>query len=165
MKFGLIPYQIYTDGSAKGSDYAHRAGGWSFVILHDGDVVAEGSGGENDTTNQRMELRAAVEGIRNALHLAGRSKDAVFEIYSDSAYLVNCYIQRWYKGWQRYGWYTKEGKPVKNQDLWEELIPHFENFHYSFIKTRGHSNDKWNERADELAQKAAEQARLAGKEI
>lgn len=165
MKFGLIPYQIYTDGSAKGSDYAHRAGGWSFIILYDGCVVAEGSGGENDTTNQRMELRAAIEGIKNARHLANNSKNAVFEIYSDSAYLVNCYIQHWYKGWQQFGWYNSKNEPVKNQDLWEELIPYFENLHYSFIKIKGHSKDQWNDRVDKLAQAAAEQARLAGKEI
>lgn len=165
MKFGLIPYQIYTDGSAKGSDYAHRAGGWSFLILYDGGVVAEGSGGEHDTTNQRMELRAAIEGIKNAQHLANNSKDAVFEIYSDSAYLVNCYIQRWYNGWRRNGWRNAKDEPVRNQDLWQELIPCFENFHYAFIKIRGHSQDKWNDRVDKLAQAAAEQARLAGKEI
>ena len=112
-----------------------------------------------------MELRAALEGIKNARHLANNSKDAVFEIYSDSAYLVNCYIQRWYKGWQQFGWYNSKNEPVKNQDLWEELIPCFENLHYSFIKIKGHSQDRWNDRVDKLAQAAAEQARLADKEI
>lgn len=164
MKFGLIPYQIYTDGSAKGTDYEHRAGGWSFVILHDGGMVMEGKGGEHDTSNQRMELRAAVEGIINARHLANNSPNAVYEIYTDSAYLVNCYIQRWYKGWQRNGWRNSKDEPVKHQDLWEFLIPCFENIHYSFIKTKGHSGDRWNERADKLAQEAAEQTRMAGKE-
>ena len=151
MKFGLIPYQIYTDGSAKGADYAHRAGGWSFIILYDGCVVAEGSGGENDTTNQRMELRAALEGIKNARHLANNSKDAVFEIYSDSAYLVNCYIQRWYKRWQRFGWYNSKNEPVKNQDLWEQILALYDPATISICKVKGHENDQYNILADKLA--------------
>lgn len=165
MKFGLIPYVIYVDGAAKGNDPQHRCGGWSFVIMYDGEMIAQGKGGEIDTTNQRMELTAALQGITNAKHYSEQSTTACYEIYSDSAYLVNCYNDGWYKEWIRKGWYTSSRQPVKNQDLWEQLVPYFNDPHYVFIKVKGHGENEWNIRADTLAQQAATEALLKHGEI
>ena len=146
---------LYTDGACSGNP---GVGGYGGILMYRG-VEREYSGVDANTTNNRMEITAVIEGLKML------KEPCEVHIYSDSAYLVNCYIQRWYKGWQQFGWYNSKNEPVKNQDLWEELIPCFENLHYSFIKIKGHSKDRWNDRVDKLAQAAAEQALLAGKEI
>ena len=81
-------------------------------------------------------------------------------IYSDSAYLINCYEQEWWVNWKNNGWRNANKKEVANQDLWWELIPYFEKFSYDFRKVKGHSTNMWNNKCDELAQKAAEEAKI-----
>jgi ribonuclease HI len=138
------PVTIYTDGACSGNP---GPGGWAAVIL-DGDCERELSGGETSTTNQRMELRAAVEGLGA---LEGRRRVA---LHSDSAYLVNCFLERWYVRWRQNGWRNAQKKPVENRDLWELLITLEERHQVSWHKVAGHSGDPLNERADRLARAA-----------
>lgn len=152
----IIPYEIYVDGSAKGNDAAHRLGGWAYCILFDGDMVRKDSGGVRDTTNQRMELQAVIEAIKGALELTKDDPSAIYKIYSDSAYFVNCYDQGWYIGWEKNGWRNAAKKEVANQDLWIQILPYFKRKSFHFYKTKGHSNDYYNNYCDTMAQAAAE---------
>jgi ribonuclease HI len=127
-----------------------RAVSW-YVPLQ---LVIQHRGGEQDTTNQRMELLA----IRNALEYArlNRHPNERVIIYSDSAYAINCYKQQWYNKWQINGWVNSKGEDVANQDLWIQIIPYFENFWYSFSKVKGHSDNYWNNECDRFAQEVAQ---------
>lgn len=150
----LSSLEIYTDGSCK-SIANYRFGGWSFVALRDGAFLYRASGGKQDTTNQRMELVA----ICNALEYAHKNRhpnEKVY-IYSDSAYAINCYQKKWYETWLQNGWTNSQGQPVANADLWEKIIPYFENFWYYFKKVPGHSNIYWNNECDRLAQFEAQE--------
>src|SRR3970282_2239252 len=103
------PVSIYTDGACSGNP---GPGGWGAIVIDDGREV-EISGGESPPTNQRMERTGPIEGLRA---LAGRR---VVAIYSDSAYVVNCFRDKWYVRWRQNGWRNAQKKPVENRDLWE----------------------------------------------
>jgi ribonuclease HI len=135
---------MYTDGACSGNP---GPGGWGVIIIEEG-RERELSGGERLTTNQRMELTAPLEGLRS---LAGRRHVA---IYSDSAYVINCFRDRWYERWRRNGWINSTRKPVENRDLWEPLIAEVERHHVTWHKVAGHSGDILNDRADALARRA-----------
>jgi ribonuclease HI len=139
---------IYTDGACAGNP---GPGGWGAIII-DGPAEREISGGEPRTTNQRMELRAAVEALRA---LDGRRS---VDLHSDSAYLVNCFRDRWYERWQRNGWRNAQGKPVDNRDLWEALLALAAVHDIRWHKVAGHSGHPENERADQLARAAIDRA-------
>jgi ribonuclease HI len=141
---------IYTDGACSGNP---GPGGWA-AVLRFGDRDREITGGEPHTTNQRMELRAAAEGLR-ALKRPCRVR-----LHSDSAYLINCFRQRWYENWIRNGWMSRAKTPVGNKDLWEDLIRLNEIHDVDWVKVAGHSGDPLNERCDVLAREAA--VRVAG---
>lgn len=137
--------KIYTDGSATKTRY-----GWGYVFIDD-EGVSISSGTEDDSTNQRMELTAAINGLNHwKLNYYNDFNDSIL-VYSDSAYLVNCYKQKWYESWQSNGWVNSKKEPVANQDLWEQLIPYFNNPAISFVKVQGHTGDKYNEMANDLA--------------
>ena len=143
---------VYTDGSTKNNGRSNAVGGWGFVgIINGMDNYVCGSGAEADTTNQRMELQAAINGLEAVLYLPFEE----IEVFSDSAYLINCYKQKWYVNWQKNGWVNSKKQPVANQDLWEKLIPHFNNPRISWSKVAGHAGNHWNEFVDGLAQGAA----------
>jgi ribonuclease HI len=139
---------IYTDGACSGNP---GPGGWA-AVLRLGDHEREISGGERHTTNQRMELRAAVEGLR------ALTRPCRVRLHSDSAYLINCFRERWYDNWLRNGWVSRAKTPVGNRDLWEQLIRLNEIHDVEWIKVAGHSGDPLNERCDELAREAAARA-------
>lgn len=126
-------------------------GGWAAIIASDGGE-RELSGGDPKTTNNRMEIRAVIEGLR------ALDKPSRVTVYSDSTYVVDAFRRGWIVRWQRDGWRTKSKTPVKNLDLWEELLavasPHA--VEWKFVK--GHSGVRLNERADALAQAAARRA-------
>jgi len=145
------PVTIYTDGACSGNP---GPGGWGAIVI-DGGRERELSGGEPITTNQRMELRAAVEGLAS---LEGRRR---VELYSDSAYLVNCFRDKWYVRWQQNGWKNAQKKPVENRDLWEQLIARAGQHDITWHKVAGHSGDPLNERADRLACAAIDTVRSA----
>lgn len=132
---------IYTDGACSGNP---GPGGWAAILFY-GEHRKELAGGEKETTNQRMELQAAIEGLQ-ALKEPCRVK-----LYSDSAYLVNCFQQGWYKSWLKNGWKNAKGKPVENKDLWERLLALKNQHQVEFIKVKGHADDEWNNRCDQLA--------------
>jgi ribonuclease HI len=136
--------QIYTDGACSGNP---GPGGWAAILIDDGREI-ELSGGEPLTTNNRMELMGPIEGLRS---LAGRR---TAEIYSDSAYVVNCFRDEWYRAWRKNGWRNSQKKPVENRDLWEALLGEVERHDVTWHKVAGHSGHPLNDRADALARAA-----------
>lgn len=141
---------IYTDGACKGNPGPGGWGAWLSSGGHDKELF----GGEAGTTNNRMELTAPIE----ALASLKRSCDVV--IYLDSEY-VRKGITEWIVNWQRRGWKTADGKPVKNADLWMRLDALRKLHHVEWRWVKGHAGDPGNERADALANKGAEMARQA----
>ncbi len=137
--------KIWTDGSCLGNP---GPGGWAFVATN-GQNTAERSGGERDTTNNRMELMAVIR----ALTAAHRHSE--IELHTDSQYVKNG-MQSWLKNWKKNNWRTADKKPVKNQDLWMQLdaLSGAIKIHWHWV--RGHNGDEMNERCDELARTAAE---------
>ncbi|MFC4891833.1 ribonuclease HI [Pseudofrancisella aestuarii] len=133
----------YTDGACKGNP---GVGGWGALLIYKGNIK-ELCGAEKDTTNNRMELLAAI----NTLKTLKRKCDIT--IYTDSKYLQNGILD-WMPNWIKNNWKTKANKPVKNKDLWEELnnLVKSHNVKWSWVK--GHSGDAGNERADALANEA-----------
>lgn len=154
--------EIYTDGSCKSLGQSMKFGGWAFIVVKDNKETYEAAGGERDTTNQRMELEA----IRRALEYASQNRrpNEKVIIYSDSAYAINCYLQEWYMNWQANGWRNANKKQVANQDLWQDIIPYFDNFWYDFQKVEGHNGVYWNEMCDKLAQEQAERLKFTPRE-
>lgn len=134
--------ELYTDGACSGNP---GPGGWAFILRHpaSGKEIKR-SGGERETTNNRMEMTAVLEGLR------ALTRASVVELYSDSQYVLKG-LNEWLKGWKAKGWKTADKKPVKNQDLWETLdllkADHDIRFHW----IRGHQGHVENERCDELA--------------
>lgn len=140
----MIEVEIYTDGACSGNP---GPGGWAAVLQSNG-RIKELSGFALQTTNQRMELTAAVEGLK-----ALKTTCAV-TLYSDSAYLVNAFRQDWFGKWEKNGWQSARRQPVENQDLWKELLRLSRIHRITWVKVKGHAGDKWNERCDVLAREA-----------
>lgn len=138
-------YEVYTDGACSNNQaLGGQPGGWGVVFI-DGRKF---SGGDISTTNNRMELKAAIEALKNI------PVGSEVKLYSDSAYLVNAFLQNWLRNWTINGWITSQGKPVENQDLWKELLPLVQGRKVEWIKVKGHSTSKWNTLADQLAVEA-----------
>ena len=133
---------IYTDGACSGNP---GPGGWGAVLLY-GEKIKEISGGEAETTNQRMELTAVIQALK-VLKVSGWK----VTVYSDSAYIVNAFAQKWIDKWLKNGWKNSKKEDVANQDLWKELIELGKINRVEIKKVKGHSGDRWNERCDELA--------------
>lgn len=149
--------EIWTDGACSKNGHQGAIGGWGFVIIdrdQNDKILIERAGAEKETTNQRMELIAAIKGCLS-LETLGLANEAV-TIFSDSAYLINCKTQRWYQSWKRNGWINSKKQPVANQDLWEQLIPYFEKSNIIWQKVKGHTGNKWNEYVDKFAVQARE---------
>lgn len=136
--------EIATDGACKGNP---GRGGWG-VLLRAGTTEKELSGGEAHTTNNRMELMAAIQGLK-ALNKPCRVK-----LSTDSRYVMDG-LTKWIKGWQRNGWRTADKKPVKNSDLWIELLDAAKPHRIEWQWVKGHAGHPDNERADQLASNAA----------
>ncbi|MCH8530459.1 MAG: ribonuclease HI [Saccharospirillum sp.] len=136
---------LYTDGACRGNP---GPGGWG-VVMKSGRHVKELYGGEAETTNNRMEMTAAIEGLK-ALNRA-----CTVAIYTDSQYLRKGVLE-WMDGWKRNGWKTSARKPVKNQDLWQSLDQQLERHTIEWHWVKGHSGDPGNERADALANKGTD---------
>jgi ribonuclease HI len=136
----LTPVEIYTDGACRGNP---GPGGWG-AILRTGSVEKELYGGEQDTTNNRMELTAAIQA------LTALTRSCHVNLYTDSQY-VRLGITEWLENWKLKGWKTAGRKPVKNRDLWQELDHQTTRHQVHWIWVKGHSGDAGNERADALA--------------
>lgn len=143
----------YTDGATSNNGYDGARGGWAFIIVdeYSSRIIHEESGYIENATNNICELTAIIKAVKFL------SRHYFYErnvIYSDSAYCINCYKQKWYKKWIQNGWINSQKKPVANKELWELLIPFFESPFYSFEKVIGHSTNYWNIHVDNLAVQA-----------
>ncbi len=135
--------EIYTDGACSGNP---GPGGWG-AVMRWGDLEKELSGGERETTNNRMEMMAAIRTLESL------QRAVAVDLYTDSTY-VRDGITKWLEGWKAKGWKTAAKKPVKNQDLWQRLDKATQGHDIRWHWVRGHSGHPENERADELARKA-----------
>ncbi|RRQ51906.1 ribonuclease HI [Sphingorhabdus wooponensis] len=137
--------EIFTDGACKGNP---GPGGWGAVIRY-GKHEKEISGGEPDTTNNRMELSAAIQALKTLI------EPCHVKLHTDSKYVLDG-ITKWIHGWQRNGWKNASKQPVRNADLWRDLIDAAARHQVEWIWVKGHSGHPENERADRLASDAAE---------
>ncbi len=138
--------EIYTDGACRGNP---GPGGWG-ALLQYGDTEKEICGGESNTTNNRMELTAAIE----ALKLLKRPCDLT--LYTDSEYVRKGMLE-WIEGWKKRGWKTAAKKPVKNDDLWRQLDQQVSRHQIKWVWVKGHAGNPGNERADALANQGIDQ--------
>ncbi len=135
---------IYTDGACSGNP---GPGGWGSVLMYKGNTK-EISGALKDTTNNVMELTAVIEALKLLKFKCN------VKLYSDSAYVVNAFNQKWIYGWMKNGWKNSNKEPVKNKELWEELYSLTKVHNVEFIKVKGHADNIYNNRCDEMARNA-----------
>ena len=135
---------LYTDGTCSGNP---GPGGWGAILMY-GAKKKEISGGEVSTTNNRMELTAVIEGLKQLKY------PCAVEVYSDSAYTVNAFQEGWVSSWEKGGWRKADKKPVLNADLWQELLALVRTHQVTFHKVKGHADNPLNNRCDELARAA-----------
>lgn len=132
---------IYTDGACSGNP---GVGGYCAILIY-GSAEKIVSGAQKDTTNNRMELLAVIEGLKCL------KEKCNVNLYSDSQYVVDAFNQNWINSWVTNGWKTSGKKEVKNVDLWQELIDLTSKHEVSFIKVKGHSDNEYNNRCDKIA--------------
>ncbi|MBQ2752064.1 MAG: ribonuclease HI [Oscillospiraceae bacterium] len=132
---------IFTDGACSGNP---GPGGWGAILRYN-QVEKELSGGEKETTNNRMELTAAISA------LSALKEPCKVTLYSDSKYLVDGMSKGWAKGWRAKGWRKSDGKPALNPDLWQQLLDLFEQHEVELVWIKGHNEHPENERCDRLA--------------
>ena len=132
---------IYTDGACSGNP---GPGGWGAILMYK-DKVLELSGYEANTTNNRMELLAPIQALSRL------KEPCAVSVYSDSAYLVNAFRQHWLDNWQKHNWLKSDKNPVENQDLWKELLRLTAVHDVKWFKVKGHADNAYNNRCDELA--------------
>lgn len=137
---------IYTDGACSNNP---GNGGWAGILIYKG-IKKEISGGEENTTNNKMELRAVIETLQLL------KEPCQVSLHSDSAYVVNAFENDWITSWQMAGWRTSGKKEVKNLELWKELITLTQKHKVKFVKVKGHSDNELNNRCDELARAEVE---------
>ena len=135
---------IYTDGACSGHP---GPGGWAAILIYNG-KEKEISGGNKNTTNNIMEITAVIEGLKALKY------PCEVELYSDSAYVVNTFTQGWIFNWMQKGWKTASGDSVKNKELWQELYSLTKIHKVTFNKVKGHADNHYNNRCDELARDA-----------
>ena len=136
--------KVYTDGACSGNP---GPGGWGAILMYK-ENKKEISGSNPNTTNNIMEMTAVIEALKLLKY------PCVVKLYSDSAYVVNAFEKGWIYNWRKNNWKTADKKPVKNQELWEELYSLSQTHKINFIKVKGHSDNEYNNRCDELARNA-----------
>lgn len=132
---------LYTDGACSGNP---GPGGWGAILVY-GEQEKVMSGGDSETTNNRMELTAAIEGL-NAL-----KEPCLVRLYSDSKYLIDGMTKGWARGWRSRGWKKSDGKPALNRELWKILLSLDEYHEIEYHWVKGHAGNPYNERCDRLA--------------
>ena len=132
---------LYTDGACSGNP---GPGGWA-ALLESGPHKKEISGFDPESTNNRMEMKAVIEGLK------ALKRPSAVAVHTDSAYIANAFNQGWIDGWKARNWKTSNKEPVKNLDLWQELLLLTKQHDVSFVKVKGHSTDERNNRVDYLA--------------
>lgn len=138
--------EIYTDGSSLGNP---GLGGWGIVVVVDDKIIEEIGGHDKDTTNNRMELEAAIGAIK---YINKKHKESTVIIHTDSSYVLGG-VTNWIFGWEKNGWRTANKKQVLNQDLWKQLIAEVRESKATITwqKVKGHSGHVYNDKADEIA--------------
>lgn len=167
----MTEYTYYTDGAAtminKNGQYLRKEGGWAYICIKDGKIIERQSGGCPLTTNNEMELYAIYASLKNFSEISQSNDNTV--ICSDSGYSIDIFT-KWIGNWQRNGWKKSDGKPIKNSDLikaiWQ-LMNNIESNKCSieFRKVKGHSKNRLNCEADQLAVEAKMQAKISRKTI
>lgn len=137
---------LYTDGACSGNP---GPGGWGALLIWNG-KKKELSGGDPDSTNNRMEMQAVIEGLK------ALKRRCHVMIHSDSALIINAFKKGWIRNWQLNGWRKADKKPVENRELWEEMIRYVDRHDVEWIKVKGHSDDELNNRVDQLAVQASQ---------
>jgi len=137
----LKKVELFTDGACSGNP---GPGGWGAILKY-GNIEKELCGGELNTTNNRMELTAAIEGLK------ALKEPCAVTLYSDSKYLVDAINLGWAKGWEQNGWRKADKKPALNIDLWQEILRLFEKHTVTLVWLKGHAGHPYNERCDKLA--------------
>jgi ribonuclease HI len=143
--------ELWADGACSGNP---GPGGWAAILRWNGHE-RELSGGEQMTTNNRMELQSVIEG------LAAISRPMDVIVHTDSSYVEQAFTRGWLEGWQRNGWRTASKQPVKNRDLWERLTEEAARHRVEFRRVKGHAGVELNERADQLAVAARDRQAVA----
>ena len=156
-----MKFIIYCDGSARNNGYENAVGAWAYVVLDDsGKKIAENCLTVKGATNQQMELMAAAEALEYLFYNEICVPFDSVEVYTDSAYLHNCYTQKRYRNREVNGWKNAKKQPVANKELWERLVKFFDAPEVEFFKVKGHANNFYNNIVDKMAQNAS----LAAKE-
>lgn len=137
----LKEVQLYTDGACSGNP---GPGGWGAILIYAG-REKEISGYVRETTNNRMEIFAVIQGLRCL------REPCQVTVFTDSAYLANAFLRGWIDNWQRNGWKTAARNPVENQDLWRQLLIAIKNHDVRWVRVRGHADNEYNNRCDRLA--------------
>lgn len=136
---------LYTDGACSGNP---GPGGWGTLLIWNGKEKVL-SGGHPDSTNNRMEMQAVIEGLK------ALKRKCHVKVHSDSALIINAFTKGWIQNWQKNGWKKADKKPVENRELWEEMIHYVNKHKVSWIKVKGHSDNELNNRVDQLAVEAS----------
>lgn len=140
---------LYTDGACSGNP---GPGGWGALLIWNGKEKVL-SGGHPDSTNNRMEMQAVIEGLK------ALNRKCHVKVHSDSALIINAFTKGWIQNWQKKGWKKADKKPVENRELWEEMIRYVNQHQVSWIKVKGHSDNELNNRVDQLAVEASQRFR------
>ncbi len=133
--------KLYTDGACSGNP---GPGGWGAILIY-GKYKKEMSGGDKNTTNNKMELTAAIEG------LSALTEPCEVELYSDSKYLIDGMVKGWARSWKSKGWKKSDGKPALNPELWEKILDLDEKHKITYFWIKGHAGNQYNEQCDRLA--------------
>jgi ribonuclease HI len=141
-----MSFDLWTDGACRQNP---GPGGWAYILLNDGKVVDQQSGGDPNTTNNRMEIRAVIEG------LATLKNPSTITVHLDSAYVQHAFTRGWLRSWQKNNWRTRKQKPVKNRELWQQLLAAAAPHQITWLRIKGHAGIHLNEACDRLATQAA----------
>ena len=150
-------YSIYTDGATSGNGYEGAQGGWAWILLDENNnIILEACGHINDATNNICELTAIIKACEAVEKIIGKDEKVI--VYSDSAYAING-LNDWIYTWRCNNWQTARRQPIKNQELWEKLLPFVDDNRFDFNKVKGHNGDSspdahWNDYVDKKAVKA-----------
>ena len=147
---------IYCDGAASNNGYDNAVGGYGWVMELRGEAPLLYGGRKENATNNQMELTAMISALSFLEGMLSRGEykledDEQVFVYTDSAYISNCYTQKWYLNWRHNGWVNSKREPVANKESWETLIPWFERPNIHIVKVKGHSTNLGNQIADKLA--------------
>lgn len=149
-----LELDIFTDGAVKDNGKPTAVAGWGFVILLDGELLVEKNGRllteldadqEDWQSNNTGEMTAVIEALKALPY------PCEVRVTSDSAYVINCFKDKWYEGWIRRDWFKSDGNPVKNRKLWEPLLEQHSIHKIEWVHVRGHQGNEWNEYCDGLA--------------